>query len=329
MVEKRAPRPRKKAPRPSKGSRPAARPPDVEEVQGELASAVPHAGPMEPAPAALPALRGARAWVRRWGLRGVAHDVDAHGLDPIFEKRAASVLELLFARYWRVDIQGLENIPSHGRALLVGNHSGVLPYDALMLMHGVRSRHPAGRLPRALVEDHFWNLPFVGPTLARLGGVRANPDNAEHLLRDEQVVAVFPEGSKGLGKMYADRYRLQRFGRGGFVRLALRTRAPVIPVAVVGAEELHPLLGKIPLPLPVGSLPFLPITPTFPWLGPLGALPLPSQWSIRLGPPIPMGTDPRDADDVERVAELTETVRGAIQQMVDDALAARGGSVWR
>jgi 1-acyl-sn-glycerol-3-phosphate acyltransferase len=303
---------------------------DVQEVSGELHVARTGQGEtaashVEPGNSQrTPKLAGLRARVRALRMRGVAEEVDGFGLDPLFCLRVAPVLEALFSRYWRVDLSGLENIPARGRVMLVGNHSGGLPYDGLMLMHGVRRRHAAQRVPRVLVEDDFWNLPFVGNTLARLGCVRANPDNAERLLRDDHVLAVFPEGTKGLGKAYRERYRLQRFGRGGFIKLALRTGTPILPVAVVGAEEVHPLLARVPLPL--GPLPFFPVTATFPWLGPLGALPLPTRWSIRVGTPVDLGVQPgEDVKDVGVLADLTERVRSTIQRMVDDAVTARGG----
>ena len=300
----------------------------VQEVQGELASNVPVAGhpaghPANRADAPIAQLSGWRAGISQMLMRNVSQEVDGFGLDPLFSMRVAPALEALFSKYWRVQVHGLENIPSEGRVMLVGNHSGGVPYDGLMLMHAVRRLHTRHRLPRLLVEDDFFTLPFVGPALARLGCVRANPDNAERLLRDEQILAVFPEGTKGLGKPFSERYRLQRFGRGGFVKLACRAATPILPVAIVGAEEVHPLLARIPLPW--GSqVPFVPLTPTFPWLGPLGLLPVPTRWSILIGPPVDLGVRTRsETPDPARVVELTERVRSTIQRMLDDALAAR------
>jgi 1-acyl-sn-glycerol-3-phosphate acyltransferase len=254
----------------------------------------------------------------------VADEVDGFGCDAVFQQRARHLLDFLFHRYWRIKVMGIENIPASGRAMLVGNHSGGLPYDALMLMHAVQVRHPSHRLVRPLIEDSFWHLPFAGALLRKLGCVRANPDNAERLLRQESVLGVFPEGLKGLGKPFRDRYRLQRFGRGGFIKLALRTASPVVPVAIVGAEEIHPMLGKITWPLTLSGLPYLAITPTFPWLGPLGFLPLPTRWLIRVGTPVELGArGPADEHDQVRVNQLSERVRSEIQRMVDDALAGR------
>ncbi len=304
--------------------------PDIQEVQGELATAdvaltqpipPPLVPPMPPPERPLTGLRGALARVR---MDGVAPEVDGFGLDPVFQHRAQPALDALYRRYWRVSLSGVENIPADGRAMLVANHAGGLPYDALMLMHGVRTLHRAQRLPRPLLEDAFWHLPFLGVFLARLGAVRAHPDNAERLLRDEQLLAVFPEGLKGMTKPYKDRYKLQRFGRGGFLKLALRTNTPVLPVAILGAEEVHPLLGRLDFPVPGGPLPFFPLTPTFPWLGVLGMVPLPTRWSIRIGAPLDIRTTPNvDLEDQGFINARTELVRSAIQRMLDDGLAAR------
>src|SRR6185436_12664047 len=199
------------------------------------------------------------------------------------------------------------------------NHSGVLPYDGLMIKLAVRHEHPARRECRMLALDMFALLPVLAPMLAKHG---------ERVLKKGELVGVFPEGVKGVGKRFKDRYKLARFGRGGFVRIALRTGAPIIPCAVVGAEEIHPALARMDwLGKPLG-LPYVPITPTFPLLGPLGFVPLPSKWSIAMGEPIRMdGYGPDAADDPMLVNRLSEEVRATIQRMVDDGLARRK-SVW-
>jgi 1-acyl-sn-glycerol-3-phosphate acyltransferase len=323
---KRGPAPKKKAAEPA-----------VQDVVGEIADvnhaalAVPEAPalPEVPPPPTPPAentpVTGLRGWLMNTRMRGVADEVDAFGMDPMYQAQARPVLDFLFRRYWRVKMTGVENIPAEGRAMLVGNHSGGLPYDAMMLMHGVQQLSANGRTPRPLVEDAYWHLPFMGVYLSRLGAVRAHPDNAERLLRAEQLLAVFPEGTKGMGKPWKERYKLQRFGRGGFVKLALKTGAPILPVAVVGAEELHPMLGRVEIP--GTGLPFLPITPTFPWLGALGVLPLPTRWTVRIGPPIHLKVKDPAALTAAQVNELVEQVRSEIQRMVDDGIAARGGVV--
>jgi 1-acyl-sn-glycerol-3-phosphate acyltransferase len=209
--------------------------------------------------------------------------------------------------------------------LLVANHSGTLPYDGALLMHAVRRESETHREVRPLVEDFVFHFPYLGTFMNRIGGVRACQENAERLLADDQVVAVFPEGIKGIGKLYKERYRLQRFGRGGFIKLALRTGAPIVPVAIMGAEEIHPMMAKVTWLARSFGAPYLPITPTFPLLGPLGLLPLPTKWTIRFGPAQPVaeryGADA--ASDRLLVHKLSEGVRTSIQEMLDDLLGRR------
>jgi len=257
-----------------------------------------------------------------------SEEVDEFGYDPRFMERVLPFFEFLYTVWWRVEATGVQNVPEKGAALIVANHSGVLPWDGLMVNLAVRHEHPGRRSCRMLALDMFALLPFLAPLLAQSGAVRANPENAERLLRKGELVGVFPEGVKGVGKRFKDRYKLARFGRGGFVRIALRTGAPIIPCAVVGAEEIHPALARMDwLGKPLG-LPYVPITPTFPLLGPLGFVPLPSKWSIAMGEPIRMdGYGPDAADDPMLVNRLSEEVRATIQRMVDDGLARRK-SVW-
>jgi 1-acyl-sn-glycerol-3-phosphate acyltransferase len=255
-------------------------------------------------------------------------EVDEFGMDEEALRRARPLLDFLLDRYWRAELEGLGNLPAGGGCLLVANCSGILPYDGLMLSHAVARWHPAGMRPRFLVADWLIRLPFAQPALARLGGVRACRENAQRLLRSGRWVAAFPEGQKGATKVFRERYRLKRFGRGGAIRVALETGVPLVPVAVVGAEEAHPVLFKLGAPARALGLPFLPVTPTFPWLGPLGLLPLPSKWVIRFGEPL--GIDrlaPHAARDELLVSRLTEDLRGGIQRLVDDALRARP-SAW-
>jgi len=169
------------------------------------------------------------------------------------------------------------------------------------------------------------HLPWVGPALTRMGAVRASAENAERLLREEHAVAVFPEGAKGVGKYYRDRYRLQRFARGGFVTLALRTGAPVVPVAIIGGEEIHPVIAKWEGLARLLNLPYVPVTPTFPWLGLAGLVPLPTKWRIVYGPPIDLSAEygADAADDDLLVNRLKEQVRERIQRMVVEELRLR------
>lgn len=264
---------------------------------------------------------------RRWrqlAMWGRSDVVDDFGRDPRATARWEWLFEFLYSRWFRVEASGLEHIPARGRALLVANHAGTLPYDSAMVMHAVRRDHPARRDVRPLVEDTVFHLPFLGPIMNRIGGVRADPANAERLLEHDELVAVFPEGEKGMGKLWKDRYRLQRFGRGGFVKLALRTGAPIIPVAVVGAEEAAPMLGKVTWFARNIGIPWIPVTPTFPWLGPAGLLPLPSKWFVAFGPPIDLGASgPAAADDRLLVNRLADQIRTQIQQMVEGLLEKR------
>ncbi len=263
----------------------------------------------------------------RLRMIGTAEAVDDFGFDRGFAARAEPLLDFLYRRWWRVELDGVEQVPATGRALLVANHSGgFLPYDGLMLQQGLRARRSGGAEDvRPLVEDFVYRLPWVGPTLTRLGAVRASAENAERLLARERVVAVFPEGAKGVGKYYRDRYRLQRFARGGFVTLALRTGAPLVPVAILGGEEIHPVIAKWQTVARLLDLPYFPVTPTFPWLGVLGLVPLPTKWRIVFGAPLELAAEHgRDAaDDDLLVNRLREQVRERIQRMVVDGLRER------
>jgi 1-acyl-sn-glycerol-3-phosphate acyltransferase len=257
-----------------------------------------------------------------------SEDVDEFGYDRRFTESIRPLLEFLYAVWWRVETTGLERVPGEGAGLVVSNHSGVLPWDGIMMSLALRHEHPARRECRMLALDMFALLPFLAPLLSQTGSVRANPENGERLLRKGELVGVFPEGVKGVGKYFRDRYKLARFGRGGFVRLALRTGAPIIPCAVVGAEEIYPMLGRADwVGRPIG-LPYFPLTPTFPFMGPLGFVPLPTKWSIDFADPIPMDQYGSEAaDDPILVHRLAEHVRGTIQKMIDGRLARRR-SVW-
>jgi 1-acyl-sn-glycerol-3-phosphate acyltransferase len=242
------------------------------------------------------------------------------GHDPRFLDDIAPLLELLYTRYFRVRLLGIENVPAAAPALLVANHSGGLPYDGAMLMHGIRREHPARRRVRPLVATFAFRSPWMSQVITRMGGVRAASSAARTLLRAGELVAVFPEGLHGVGKLFRERYHLERFGRGGFVRLALQAQVPIIPVAIVGAEEIHPVLAKVTtLAEPLG-IPYIPITPTFPLLGPLGLLPLPTKWTIQVGEPIVV---PTGGDVPTVISETAEIVRGRIDGMISSILTHR------
>jgi 1-acyl-sn-glycerol-3-phosphate acyltransferase len=248
------------------------------------------------------------------------HELPDRGHDPSFLERAGPLLEFLYTRYFRVRMLGMENVPSDGPALLVANHSGGLPYDGAMLIYGVFRDHPRHRRLRALVANFAFHSGWMANVVGKIGGVRASQETALPLLAEGNLVGVFPEGLKGVGKLYRERYRLARFGRGGFARLARAAQVPLIPVAIVGAEEIHPVVAKITaLAEPLG-IPYIPITPTFPWLGPLGLLPVPTKWTIRIGTPIA----PPDAGDTgDGTTRKAEEVRSVIDMMISDLLAQR------
>ena len=266
--------------------------------------------------------------VGTFGIVERSGEVDEFGMDPVTLRHMRPFLDFLMDRYWRVDAIGLDAVPHDRPCLLVANRSGLLPYDSLMLSHAVERWHPRRARPRFLVADWLITLPFAQPYLARVGGVRACRENADRLLRTGHSVIAFPEGVKGAAKVFAERYRLKRFGRGGVIRAAVENRVPLVPVGIVGPEEAHPLLFKAHAPARALGLPFLPITPTFPLLGPLGLLPLPTKWILNLGDPIALdGLDQGALEDELLLSRLTEELRARIQELVNEALDLRG-SVW-
>lgn len=269
-----------------------------------------------------------RRRMNTFGMSERSGEVDEFGLDEVVLKRALPMLDLLYDRYWRVELSGIEHLPPRGPCLLVANRSGILPYDGMMFAHGLQRRLPELGRARFLIADWLITLPFVQPYLARLGGVRACRENADRLLRNGRSVIAFPEGVKGAAKVFRDRYRLKRFGRGGVVRTALENRVPLVPVGIVGAEEAHPILFKIHGPARSLGLPFLPVTPTFPLFGLFGALPLPSKWVIRIGEPLSLEhLEPDAVDDELLISRLTEELRSRIQSLLDVGLSDRE-SVW-
>jgi 1-acyl-sn-glycerol-3-phosphate acyltransferase len=250
---------------------------------------------------------------------------DEWGFDERFTELVEPFFGFLYDRWWRVEVTGAGKVPAHGRAMLAANHAGILPWDATMISVGLLREHPLPRHPRFMVLNWAFDLPWVSVFIRKVGGVVASPYNALRLLEQDQLVAVFPEGVKGTGKPYSERYRLQRFGRGGFVEIALRAGAPIVPVAVVGSEEIYPKLADVPVLARLIGAPFFPVTPTFPWLGPLGAIPLPSRWRIEFCEPIETAhLGPEAAGDRAVVLELTERVRDTIQQALYANLVRRG-----
>jgi 1-acyl-sn-glycerol-3-phosphate acyltransferase len=249
--------------------------------------------------------------------------VDEYGFDQeITQRFFMAALRPIAEKWFRIEVRGAENIPAQGGALVVSNHSGTIPIDGLMTMVSIHDH--TGRFLRPLGADLVFSMPIVS-TLARKGGATlACSEDAERMLSSGELVGVWPEGFKGIGKAYADRYKLQRFGRGGFVAAALRTGVPIVPLSVVGAEEIYPLVGNVPSLARLLGIPYIPITPFFPLLGPLGLVPLPSKWLLEFGEPI--RTDEYDAgaaDDPMLVFDVTDQVRETIQQTLYSLLMRR------
>ncbi len=324
------------APRPERPARP--RPAQAKPTETP-ASAAPPVGPPPEAvsaePAAGPNLQG---WAANAGhevsqalsvLRSAAEalraglgspagvELDVYGGDAKLQAALAPLADFLYNRWFRVSVEGAEHVP-RGGALLVANHAGALPIDGPVLHEVVRRTRPDLPSPRWLVEDQVFYAPVLGTLLNRLGAVRASPENATRLLSEGRPVCVFPEGIQGIGKPFRERYRLKRFGRGGFVKLALRTGAPILPVAIVGGEESLPLLAK--LPAAFLGMPYLPITP-------LGPIPLPAKWSVRIGPPLQLPAHPEapaGTQGLAMVEALVEQTRTHIEEMLAELLRARG-----
>ncbi|USQ76749.1 lysophospholipid acyltransferase family protein [Ornithinimicrobium cryptoxanthini] len=253
------------------------------------------------------------------------YSVDEFGFDADFtESLALPLLRPLYRKWFRVEVRGVENIPLEGGALLVANHSGSIAIDSVMTQVAVHEETVGRRNLRMLGADLVFASPVVGPVARKTGSTLATSADAQRLLDEGHLVGVWPEGFKGVGKLYKDRYRLQRFGRGGFVAAALRAGVPIIPCSIVGAEESYPMLGNATPVARLLGLPYFPLTPTFPWLGPLGMIPLPSKWIIEFGSPIP--TDDRGegaAEDPAVVFEISDRVRETIQHTLYSLLRDR------
>lgn len=259
-------------------------------------------------------LAAAIAYVRR-RIQG-DFEVDEFGYDADFtENVVLPLLRPVYRKWFRVEVRGIENIPAEGGALIVANHSGTVAIDGIMTQIAIHDEHPSQRVMRALGADLVFQSPFVGTYARRTGATLATNSDAERLFAKGELVGVFPEGFKGIGKPFKERYKLQRFGRGGFVSAALKARVPIIPTSIVGAEEIAPIIGNMSTVARLLGLPYVPITPTFPWLGPLGLIPLPSKWIIEFGTPIPTDSyGARAHEDPMLVFDLTDQVRETIQQ---------------
>lgn len=251
--------------------------------------------------------------------------VDEFGYDEHFAENVVfPMLRPIYRNWFRVEVRGLENIPDDGSALIVSNHSGTIAIDSLMVAQAIHDEHPKHRVMRGLGADLVFQAPIVGAFARRSGATLAAPADVDRLFAKGELVGVFPEGFKGVGKPFKERYKLQRFGRGGFVAAALKAGVPIIPTSVVGAEEIAPIIGNMKTVARLLGLPYAPITPTFPLLGPLGLIPLPSKWIIEFGAPIETASHgTAAADDPMLVFDLTDQVRETIQQTLYSLLMQR------
>jgi 1-acyl-sn-glycerol-3-phosphate acyltransferase len=252
------------------------------------------------------------------------YEVDEFGYDAeLTDKMLLELIRPLYYKWFRVETVEPKNVPDEGGALVVANHSGTLPVDALMLQ--VAMHDDIGRPLRLLGADLVYQLPVLSHLARKSGHTLASREDADRLLRNGELVGVFPEGFKGVGKPFSERYRLQRFGRGGFVASAIRAGVPIVPAAIVGAEEIYPKIGDLPSLARLLGLPYLPVTPLFPLFGPLGLVPLPSKWLIEFGEPIRTDDyDPAAADDPMVVFNVTDHVREVVQQMLSALRLRRG-----
>jgi len=287
-----------------------------------------------PAPAPDPQVAPAPEWERKLagGLAFLRrrltgdYDVDDFGFDAdLTDHLLLPPLRPLYNKWFRVETRGLDNIPDTGGALVVANHSGTIPVDALMTSLALLDHHPAHRHLRLLAADLVFSMPFIAPIARKGGNTLACNADAERLLSGGELVGVFPEGFKGIGKPFSERYKLQRFGRGGFVSAALRTGTPIVPCSIIGAEEIYPMIGNAKTLARLTGLPYAPITPFFPLLGLLGAVPLPSKWIIEFGEPIETADlgGVAAAEDPMLVFNLTDQVRETIQSTLYTLLMQR------
>ncbi len=255
-------------------------------------------------------------------------DVDEWGRSEHMREIARRLYDPIYRKWFRVEWEGLEKIPAHGGALLVANHAAAIPSDAPVIMHGIETE--VQRPVYGLADFFFKTLPVVGTMWSRLGGLPAHPDNAYRLLREqEQLVLVFPEGSKGPSKMYHERYQLRRFGRGGFVEIAMRAGVPVIPIAVVGAEESMPIVAKLPSIAKRLGAPYVPVTANMLAFGPLGAIAyFPAKFKLKVLDPVHFNVAPdQERYSRSRIMDESEKIRDLIQTELYDMLKNRQ-SVW-
>jgi 1-acyl-sn-glycerol-3-phosphate acyltransferase len=277
-------------------------------------------------------LDGAGEWFRDWGDKDWEREVlrssrtrlnefgvDAFGMSPSFIRKVIPVVRFFYRAYFRVKTNGLGELPST-RLMFVANHSGQIPIDGALIAAAVAVEGRPPRIVRSMVERWVPSLPFVSVFMARCGQVLGNPENSRRLLESEEAILVFPEGVRGISKLYKDRYKLQEFGA-GFMRLAMETGTPIVPVAVIGAEEAIPAIYNWKGLARLLRIPSFPITPTFPWLLAAGLFPYPVRIRIRFGEPLIFSGDPDDEDEV--IDAKVAKVKSCIEGMLDKGLAER------
>jgi len=255
-------------------------------------------------------------------------DVDAWGRSEHMREIARTIYDPIYRHWFRAEWEGLEHVPRNGGALIVANHAAAIPSDAPVIMHGIETE--LSRPVYGLAENLLRSLPLIGTIWSRVGGVAAHPDNAYRLMHDDhQLVLVFPEGTKGTGKLYRDRYKLHRFGRGGFIEIAMRSGVPVVPIAVVGAEESMPIVWKSPRLAKLLNIPYFPVTANMLLLGPLGLVGyFPAKFRLRVLPPVHFDVEPdQERYSRNRVMDASDHVRQHIQEALYDMLRTRK-SVW-
>ncbi len=262
--------------------------------------------------------------IERLGIELNSAGFDRWGLHPDTLRKFAPYLYFLYKKYFRVETAGIEKIPE-GRVLFIGNHGGQVPLDAMMAGLALFIEGEPPRVARAMVERWVPTVPFVSSLFTRIGAMVGDPMNCRELLQHDQSVMVFPEGVRGSGKLFKDRYQLQRFGT-GFMRLALETGTPIVPVAIIGTEETYPSVFNFELLAKAVGAPYFPVTPFFPLLGPLGLLPLPSKITVRFGEPLRFEGDPGESE--ESIRAKVQTVKDALQEEIHKGLKLRGENIF-
>lgn len=265
-------------------------------------------------------------WLKKLKIKDAGFGYDIFGFEPESAFIAYYFFNFFYKYWFRVESTGIENIPATGRAILTPNHSGTLPIDYIMIAIDIIKKMKPPRIARGVVDHFAGALPFINTMIYRCGSVIGSRKNTEYLLKNDDIIIIFPEGTKGIGKPFTQKYKLVRFNV-GFVELALKTRSPIVPVAVIGAEEQAPQLFKIKWLGRLFGFPYIPVTPTFPLLGVFGLIPLPVKYHIYYGKPFYFSKkySPRDAQDPEKVRMLANIVQDAVQELINNGLKRRKG----